>query len=60
MPIIAGIDEAGYGPKIGPLVLTSVVLEIPDKYHNNTNIWHILKEAISDKLKKTWKPYSSK
>ncbi len=28
MPIIAGIDEAGYGPKIGPFVLSSIVMDI--------------------------------
>ena len=52
MPIIAGIDEAGYGPKIGPFVLSSVVMDIPAKHDNETNIWHILKDAISDKAQK--------
>ena len=33
MPIIAGIDEAGYGPTLGPFVLSNVVVEIPDEYH---------------------------
>jgi len=52
MPIIAGIDEAGYGPKIGPFVLSSVVMDIPAKHDNEANIWHILEDAISDKVQK--------
>ncbi|MFQ5962893.1 MAG: hypothetical protein ACE5KZ_01250 [Candidatus Scalinduaceae bacterium] len=52
MSIIAGIDEAGYGPKLGPLVLTTVAIDIPVKYNNKINIWHLLKEAISDKIQK--------
>ncbi len=52
MPIIAGIDEAGYGPKIGPFVLSSVVMDIPAKHDSETNIWHIFKDAISDKAQR--------
>jgi ribonuclease HII len=52
MPIIAGIDEAGYGPKIGPFVLSSVVMDIPAKHHNEANIWHIFEDAVSDKIRK--------
>ena len=52
MPIIAGIDEAGYGPRIGPLVLTTVVMELPAGCGHETDIWHLLKEAISDTIRK--------
>ncbi len=31
MAIVAGIDEAGYGPLLGPLVVTGVVLDVPDQ-----------------------------
>lgn len=52
MPIVAGIDEAGYGPTLGPFVLSKVVMEIPEEYHHETNIWHILKDAVSEKIQK--------
>ena len=55
MPIIAGIDEAGYGPKIGPLVMTAVVMELPAGCGHETDIWHLLKEAISDTIQKRGK-----
>jgi hypothetical protein len=45
MPWIIGIDEAGYGPPLGPLVMTSVACRIPGK-PARTNLWRLLKDAV--------------
>lgn len=29
MPVIVGVDEAGYGPKIGPMVVAATVWDVP-------------------------------
>ena len=43
MPWVVGIDEAGYGPNLGPLVQASVALWLPD--HDPTG-WEVLKPVI--------------
>ena len=30
MPWIVGVDEAGYGPNLGPFVMTSVACRVDD------------------------------
>ena len=46
MPIVAGIDENGYGSILGPLVVTSTVFSVPNP---KDDLWYYLKEAVSKK-----------
>ncbi len=45
MAILVGIDEAGYGPLLGPLVVSSVVLEMPEEYLR-ADLWKLLSKAV--------------
>jgi hypothetical protein len=45
MTWIIGIDEAGYGPNLGPFVMTAVACRVPDGCHQ-TNLWHLLHPAV--------------
>src|SRR5262249_54994115 len=42
---IVGIDEAGYGPNLGPLVMTAVAMRAPDDLAD-VNLWRLLKKAV--------------
>jgi len=46
MSIVAGIDEAGYGPPLGPLVVSAVVFRVPDE-HRETDLWKLLRGCVS-------------
>ena len=50
MTIIAGIDEAGYGPLLGPMVITITAFDVPDE-KANCSLWDLLNDAISNDLK---------
>jgi ribonuclease HII len=45
MPWIIGIDEAGYGPNLGPFVMTSVACRVPDA-HGKADLWKLLDRAV--------------
>ena len=45
MPWIIGIDEAGYGPNLGPFVMTSVACHVSDKMAR-ADLWHVLRRAV--------------
>jgi len=45
--IYCGIDETGYGPILGPLIVTSTVFSVPDK----DDLWFLLREIVSKRKK---------
>ncbi len=45
MPWIIGIDEAGYGPNLGPFVMTSVACRVPEALAG-VDLWQVLRTAI--------------
>ena len=45
MAWIVGIDEAGYGPNLGPFVMTSVACRVPEE-HAEADLWKVLKKAV--------------
>lgn len=51
MRMIAGIDEAGLGPVLGPLVETAVVMEVPEELAD-ADLWQVLSETVSRKAER--------
>lgn len=43
MAILVGIDEAGYGPHLGPLVVAAAAVRLPDP---NPNLWGALRGHV--------------
>lgn len=40
MAIVAGIDEAGYGPLMGPLVISATAFQLPEE-HTAADLWRL-------------------
>ena len=47
MVVLVGIDEAGFGPLLGPLVVSSSTFSLP---HNllTTDLWQILRNSVGN------------
>lgn len=45
MAVIVGIDEAGYGPILGPLVVSAAIFDVPDNLISQS-LWQILQQSV--------------
>jgi len=46
MAILAGLDEAGYGPHLGPLVVSSAAVRLPGDALPDPNLWSALRPHV--------------
>ncbi len=49
MGFVIGMDEAGYGPNLGPLVLTATVWEVPGRWPQRTDFWQVFADIAERK-----------
>jgi ribonuclease HII len=47
--LLVGIDEAGYGPLLGPLVISSVAMSLPDELAG-ISLWQLLSGGLTDRV----------
>lgn len=48
--IVTGIDEAGYGPILGPLVVSAVTFEVPDRLGGDC-LWSLLSRCVTQRAR---------
>ena len=48
MPLLIGTDEAGYGPNLGPLLVTATAWTLPDDL-NPEDLWDQLNACVAQK-----------
>ena len=51
MAVIAGVDEAGFGPVLGPLVVSAAAFELPEE-SLDADLWTLLAGAVARKPSK--------
>ena len=50
MAVLVGIDEAGFGPILGPLVVSSSTFSVPEQLVTK-DLWQVLTKSVGDKRK---------
>jgi ribonuclease HII len=51
MPVIIGVDEAGYGPNFGPLVMAATVWEVAEGI-DGTTLYKLLRRVVASTVEK--------
>jgi len=51
MAVLVGIDEAGFGPILGPLVVSSSALSLPHDLLKS-DLWQVLRRSLSNRRKR--------
>jgi ribonuclease HII len=51
MVVLVGIDEAGFGPLLGPLVVSSSTFSLPN-HLLTTDLWQILRRSVGNRRKR--------